>query len=716
MSPVGRSLQWHSTAPRRALGIVIFALAIAASTWISIDLTRVNGGVAALWVANGLAVGVLLRTPPAQWGWLLLLAWGAGVAVRALHGDSWLISLGLSTVNLFETWLMAFAVRRRVPDIDAPAELIRLSQVATTSAILVCLGSATLATALLQIAGESDPLVAWTTWFSAHLLGMIIVATLTVVALRRGVSLLGRVGHRLDFAICLLLLAGTCLLVFGQERYPLLFLAYPPLLLLSYRHGLAGVVMGILILAPASGIAALFNTGPFHLVTRGGVLEGALLGQVFVGAGVLLSLPVALAITARRRLQTQVRESESRYRLIAEHASDIVARLRPDGTLAYVSPSIREILGWGPGEVTTDIVHPDDRERRDTLRARLWQDGGQSTLVYRAQHKAGHYVWLEAVGSRIHGEGGEPEIVYAARDISARVAAQQAMARGQERLQSLIDSVPAVIMYVDAQQRYGFVNDAARRLFEGGDVVGRPVREARGDEMYARIAANVEAALRGERQSFETVGTYGHADHEFQVDYVPDRSADGGVQGFYVLATDITPLKRAERAMEQLAREDALTGLANRRQFEERLEQAVARSRRQEQPIALMLLDVDHFKSINDTHGHPAGDAVLRAVGDRIRASIYDVDLPVRIGGDEFAVLIEFAAGVREASVVAKRILAAMAEPIALAEGTRVVAGTSIGIAFQREATSPAELVALADRALYAAKQAGRNTFRVVRD
>ncbi len=711
-------MQWHTTPVRRAAGMAIFALAIAASTWISIDLTRVNGGVAALWMANGLVVGVLLRTPDALWRWLLLIAWCAGVAARAMHGDPWLFSVGLPTVNLFETAALAFAIRGRVPDIDDPAQLLRLSKIATTGALLVCLGSATLATALFYAAGDPQPMLAWTTWFSAHLLGMILVATLTVVALREGANLLGREGHRLDFAICLALLAGTCLLVFGQERYPLLFLAYPPLLLLSYRHGLAGVVMGILILAPASGVAALLDTGPFHLVTQGGVLGGALLGQVFVGAGVLLSLPVALAITARRRLQAQLRESEARYRLLADHASDVVVRLRRDGGLAYVSPSVRDILGWEPGEFGAAAVHPDDRARRDAVREQLWEHGGTYKVAYRALHKNGHHVWLEVIGSRIEGEGGQPEIVYSARDISARVAAQQAMARSQERLQSLMDSVPAVIMYVDAERRYGFVNAAVKGLLglEPEQVVGRSVRDVRGDAVYARIEPRVEAALRGEPQSFEAPADYGDRSHDYQVDYVPDIDHDGTVRGFYALATDITPLKHAERALEQLAREDPLTGLANRRQFEERLEQAVARSRRQEQPIALMLLDVDHFKSINDAHGHPAGDAVLRTVGERIRASIYDVDLPVRIGGDEFAVLIEFAAGVREASVVAKRILAAMAEPIALGDDIDVVTGTSIGIAFQREGTSPGELVALADRALYAAKQAGRNTFRIVRD
>lgn len=712
-------MQTHRWFDRHApAALVLLGLVLVLSTWVSIDLTRVRGGVSALWLANGMVLGVMLRQPARRWAALLAMAWTAGVATRLYHGDPVAMSLALSIANTLETLLVAWVIRRRVPDIDDPRHLLRLSWLATASTLAASLLSASLATAMLALGGAAGLGTIWLTWFIAHLLGMVMVATLVVVALREGTRLLGREGRRADFIACLLLLAAVCLLVFGQQRYPLLFLAYLPLMLLTYRHGLAGVVMGMLVLAPASGLAALLGTGPFQLVRNANVLEHALIGQVFLGGGVLLALPVGLALTVRRRLELHVRESEARYRLLAEHANDIVARLRRDGTLAYVSPSIRHILGWEPGEFSGAHVHPDDAERRNAMREKLWEHGGESTVAYRALHKDGHYVWLEVVGSRIEGEGGMPEIVYSARDISVRVAAQQAMARSQARLQSLMDSVPAVIMYVGADQRYGFASAAIKGLLgmEPADVVGRTVREVRGEEVYARLQPHVEAALRGRRQSFEGSGMYGGRHYDYQVDYVPDIGPDGAVQGFYALTTDITPLKDAERALQQLAREDALTGLANRRQFEERLEQAVARARRQEQPIALMLLDIDHFKQINDTHGHPAGDAVLRAFADRIRASIYDVDLPVRLGGDEFAVLIEYAAGVGEASVVARRILAAMGEPVVLEDGTGVQAGTSIGIAFQRGATDGDALVALADRALYAAKQAGRNTFRIVRD
>lgn len=699
-------------------GLALLALAIAVTAWLSIDLTRVRGGVSAIWVSNGLLLGALMRVPRSSWPLPFALAFAVNVAVRVLHDDAWVTSVGLSAINLLETWVMATAIRRRVPDVDDPARLLALSRVGTLSAVAACLLGATLSAGLLALVEGGDFARIWITWFSAHLLGMVIVATLVVLALHRNFPLFGLPGRRLDLLLCVLALLAVCVLVFAQHRYPLLFLVYLPLLLLTYRHGLPGVVMGILVVAPASGIAAALGRGPFQLVANGSLLEHALLGQAFVGACVLLSLPTALVLTASRRLERKVRENETRYRLLADHAQDIVMRIRRDGSVAYASPSVRDILGWETGTEAAEAVHPDDRALRDAGRERLWRDGGDSSITYRVRHRDGHDVWLEVVGSRIAGENGQPEIVLAGRDVSARVAAEDALRQSRQQLQSLIDGIPAGVMYVDAEQRYGFANAAVRDLL-GTDpqwMVGRTVREVRGEEAYSRLAPHVADALRGNPQSFEgAVERDGrHRDH--QIDYVPDLSADGKVQGFYALTTDITPLKDAERALEQLTREDALTGLANRREFEQRLEQAVARARRLEQPIALMLLDVDHFKQINDAHGHPAGDAVLRAVAERIRASVYDVDLPVRLGGDEFAVLVEYAPGVREASVAARRILEAMQQPVALPGGGSVRAGTSIGVGFQREPGDGAALVALADQALYAAKQAGRGTYRVLRD
>ena len=171
--------------------------------------------------------------------------------------------------------------------------------------------------------------------------------------------------------------------------------------------------------------------------------------------------------------------------------------------------------------------------------------------------------------------------------------------------------------------------------------------------------------------------------------------------------------KAAERRLHELARVDTLTGLPNRRHFLEKLDEAMARSPRAQRPMALMYLDIDHFKSINDSRGHGVGDAVLQQFADRLRAAVRVTDTVARLAGDEFVIIIEGLNVREEASLVAGKIVASMGTPMAV-DGGEVAVTTSIGVAvLGPEMRSADELLAQADAALYAAKRAGRNTFSV---
>lgn len=176
---------------------------------------------------------------------------------------------------------------------------------------------------------------------------------------------------------------------------------------------------------------------------------------------------------------------------------------------------------------------------------------------------------------------------------------------------------------------------------------------------------------------------------------------------------DVTSRVEAELALEQQARRDPLTGLANRLLFDERLALALARAGRNRTCVGLLYIDLDHFKAINDTHGHAAGDQALREFARRIGGRIRSVDLAVRLGGDEFVVLVEDIATPQGLQFVAEKLVAAMREPMVLGNLT-LQASASIGIGMNAAGESDAEaLVQLADGALYQAKAAGRNTWRL---
>jgi diguanylate cyclase (GGDEF)-like protein/PAS domain S-box-containing protein len=187
--------------------------------------------------------------------------------------------------------------------------------------------------------------------------------------------------------------------------------------------------------------------------------------------------------------------------------------------------------------------------------------------------------------------------------------------------------------------------------------------------------------------------------------------AEGG--GEAVMAVrDLSDRKRAEQRIQHLAHHDSLTGLANRALFRDRLAQAMALAERSGRGVALLCLDLDGFKAVNDLLGHPVGDAVLVEVGNRLVACLRDSDTVARLGGDEFAIVQSFIDQPRGAAGLAARLVELLAEPFEV-EGQRVCIGTSVGVAlFPSDATAPETLLRNADLALYRAKHDGKGTFR----
>jgi diguanylate cyclase (GGDEF)-like protein len=170
-------------------------------------------------------------------------------------------------------------------------------------------------------------------------------------------------------------------------------------------------------------------------------------------------------------------------------------------------------------------------------------------------------------------------------------------------------------------------------------------------------------------------------------------------------------LQESRKELEHLARHDVLTGLPNRRFFHDRLDHALARARRNGAHMALMFIDLDNFKDINDLSGHDAGDAVLKAVAERLRASTREVDTVARLGGDEFVVLLDDPVGREHIAMLAQKLLDEL-RPAILFGGRRLHVGASIGISrYPQDGESPMEIMANADRAMYLAKSSGRNVF-----
>ncbi len=294
-----------------------------------------------------------------------------------------------------------------------------------------------------------------------------------------------------------------------------------------------------------------------------------------------------------------------------------------------------------------------------------------------------------------------------------RLAAE--LRASEQRLRAITDNMPAIIVQIDAEQRYAFVNAAFCQTFGLAPeaVIGRRISEVIDSRLYDGIRPHIEAALRGEHVTFEAGIEVNDRYIYRQANYIPDVAPDGSVHGFYSMTYDISELQAAKLELARLAQHDSLTGLANRNKFNDRLDCALAKRYRDPRPIALIYLDIDFFKRINDSYGHAAGDAVLCELAARLPRNLRATDLAARLGGDEFAVLIEDADTPEETEVIARKLCAAMRPPC-IVDGVDVFFSASIGVGFCRTPPTAKSLAQLADRALYEAKAAGRDTYRVI--
>lgn len=292
--------------------------------------------------------------------------------------------------------------------------------------------------------------------------------------------------------------------------------------------------------------------------------------------------------------------------------------------------------------------------------------------------------------------------------------ARQALARSEERIRTITDATPAAICYIDHELVYRYNNAAYERWLQRplSEITGRPVREVHGELAWCNAEPSLQRALGGEHTLFESqFELHGQLRH-LRGEYVPHVGEDGRVLGAYGLAQDITALKLAEDRLRHMAQFDALTGLANRYRLYEQLAESAGRARRHRALRALLYLDVDRFKAINDEHGHAVGDRVLCEFARRLRACVRDTDTVARLAGDEFVILLEDLHAEGDAERVAEKLLAAIRVPIPLDQAALPIS-SSIGIAH----VGPDEIDAdaflkRADAALYAAKAAGRGIWR----
>ena len=421
-------------------------------------------------------------------------------------------------------------------------------------------------------------------------------------------------------------------------------------------------------------------------------------------------------ITAQQLAESALRESNERYDLAVKGTNDGIWDWKIPSNQFYMAPHFKEIFGYRDDEMENSFqawesrLHPDDKERTlATLTAHL-EDEVPYEVEVRLRHKSGDYLWIRMRGEVIRGRHGEPlRMAGSITDITERRAAEEELRLAASVFSNTQDGI--LITTPD-----GIVLKANNAF---GRMLGYSPEEIIGQHPRILHSGRHDAGFY--RAMWKDIAAHGiwkgeiwdrHKDGHMVPVWLTISSLydnDGKVERYIAIMYDISEQKESQKHINYLAHYDALTELPNRFLFTDRLGHALAQVKRQQRKLALLFIDLDNFKHINDSRGHPVGDELLSKVAKRLTNVTRESDTVARLSGDEFTLLIEDSADEANLRMTAQKILKILSEPFDLADGQAFITA-SIGIAIcPDDGDNIDSLLKHADLAMYRSKEVGRN-------
>lgn len=443
---------------------------------------------------------------------------------------------------------------------------------------------------------------------------------------------------------------------------------------------------------------------------------------------------ILMDVTDRRQMEAQLRASEERWKLALEAAGDGVWDWNVQTGEVVYSKRFGQLFGFADGEYghyiedKTTRIHPDDKPRVIAdLQAHLSGRSASYVNEHRGQCKDGSWKWVLSRGTVVsRSEDGKPlRMIGTHVDITHRKQIEEALRVASRFQQAVFDSLAAQIAVLDRRGLVLQTNAAWRQyavdngLADAPCFVGGNYLEAldcitgKDQETVLAASAGIASVIAGELAHFQLPQPFfaPSAKRWFILKVTPVHDA---AERIVVSHEDVTGIKSAELASLTLANIDTLTGALSRRNFLNLAEHEITRSIRYELPLMVLMLDLDHFKLINDRHGHAAGDVVLQGFVRTVSAVLRESDLIGRIGGEEFAVLLPNTA-LEGGCALAQRVIDSVRVSPVEFDGERIPYTVSIGAACLSNETSFAALLGVADGALYRAKHGGRDRLEVGR-
>jgi diguanylate cyclase (GGDEF)-like protein/PAS domain S-box-containing protein len=417
------------------------------------------------------------------------------------------------------------------------------------------------------------------------------------------------------------------------------------------------------------------------------------------------------------RAFVELQESRAYFNAILEDIPFFVCRLAPDGTISFVNEACCRYFGKSAEELVgrsfIPLIPEEDREKTRKHISSIGPARPVATIEHRGIRADGEIRWQRWTNRALFDEDGNiTGFQSVGEDITEQKAAEEKLLLAR----NVFESSDEMITVTDLAANIIDVNPAFCRLtgYTREEVLGRNMRvlqlECHDQPFYehhgqALLSAGAwQGEIRGRRKNGEPFTTL------MTVNAV--RNERGEQTHFVTLSTDITQLKKVEEQLRHLALFDPLTGLANRELLHDRLQQTLYEADRDRTQAALLMLDLDNFKDINDTLGHPSGDRILAQVGERLRERMRHSDTVARMGGDEFVIVLRNVTDSENVVLVAKGIVDSLSRPFLL-EDRRVFLTVSIGIAlYPLDGRDTDELIRKADTAMYHAKGQGKNRYQ----
>lgn len=437
-----------------------------------------------------------------------------------------------------------------------------------------------------------------------------------------------------------------------------------------------------------------------------------------MGSDVVLSARPYLPRSADAYPAAKGSADTDRYHALVQNSADILIVVDPDGTVRFANPSMVRTLGLAPDELVgtqlLEILHPEDHEVVTQAMIGVLETPAQPHPVeMRARHDDGTYRWIEGSIQNLIDHPDVGGILGNGRDVTDRRLAEEALRASEERFRSLAASSPSAIFELDASGRVTYANDRWADIAGEEPVLHTPAWTVVHPDDFDELERSWQA--HGARDGLEVQLRIRRPDgtHRWvQVRTQPVHAEGGGVEGHVGTIHDVTDIQRYQEELARQALHDPLTGLPNRVLLLDRLDHALHRAIAGSSQLALLFVDLDRFKVVNDSLGHQVGDELLMTVAKRLVHTVRPGDLVTRFGGDEFVILCEDVAGHDDVVALASRLRAAVGGVAELGD-SQVHVSVSIGVVLSDGQNEPGDLLRDADAAMYAAKSRGRDRSEV---